>query len=131
MIFPFCVFQTCPLSCVNLTEINVKNSSDLHHIFIYTMYVNSPGAESGSYSLTFLGKKVGRHRSVAPAGKQCEFKNKVPLLMAFIHMHGENSILIFLLYLISCKNRADRGDCGQTDEVGHGLNISAAWLPPL
>nr|XP_013765335.1 PREDICTED: kinesin-like calmodulin-binding protein [Pundamilia nyererei] len=34
------------------------------------MYVNSPGAEGGSYSLTFLGKKVGRHRSVAPAGKQ-------------------------------------------------------------
>ncbi|CAB1432225.1 unnamed protein product [Pleuronectes platessa] len=34
------------------------------------MYVNSPGAESGSYSLTFLGKKVGRHHSVAPAGKQ-------------------------------------------------------------
>ncbi|KAM3610694.1 uncharacterized protein V6R79_007477 [Siganus canaliculatus] len=34
------------------------------------MYVNSSGAETGSYSLTFLGKKVGRHRSVAPAGKQ-------------------------------------------------------------
>ncbi|XP_071338550.1 kinesin family-like isoform X2 [Trachinotus anak] len=34
------------------------------------MYVNSTGAESGSYSLTFLGKKVGRHHSVAPAGKQ-------------------------------------------------------------
>lgn len=98
------------------------------------MYVNSPGAEGGSYSLTFLGKKVGRHRSVAPAGKQCEFKNKVPLLMAFICMHGENSILVFfflLLYLISHKNRADRGYWGQTDEVGHGLNISAAWLPPL
>ncbi|KAM7416207.1 hypothetical protein PAMA_018331 [Pampus argenteus] len=34
------------------------------------MYVNSSGAENGSYSLTFLGKKVGRHHSVAPAGKQ-------------------------------------------------------------
>ncbi|XP_070819945.1 uncharacterized protein [Chaetodon trifascialis] len=34
------------------------------------MYMNSSGAESGSYSLTFLGKKVGRHHSVAPAGKQ-------------------------------------------------------------
>nr|XP_033475572.1 kinesin-like protein KIN-14E [Epinephelus lanceolatus] len=34
------------------------------------MYVNSSGGESGSYSLTFLGKKVGRHHSVAPAGKQ-------------------------------------------------------------
>ncbi|KAG7241496.1 hypothetical protein INR49_025697, partial [Caranx melampygus] len=34
------------------------------------MYVNLFGAESGSYSLTFLGKKVGRHHSVAPAGKQ-------------------------------------------------------------
>ncbi|XP_069380159.1 kinesin family-like [Paralichthys olivaceus] len=34
------------------------------------MYLNSPGAESGSCSLTFLGKKVGRHHSVAPAGKQ-------------------------------------------------------------
>ncbi|KAM7017719.1 uncharacterized protein LKV04_013712 [Tautogolabrus adspersus] len=34
------------------------------------MYVNSSGTESGSYSLTFLGKKVGRHHSVAPAGKQ-------------------------------------------------------------
>ncbi|XP_030000083.1 putative LOC110439812 homolog [Sphaeramia orbicularis] len=33
------------------------------------MYVNSPGAYNG-YSLTFLGKKVGRHHSVAPAGKQ-------------------------------------------------------------
>lgn len=35
------------------------------------MYGNSSGA-NGSYSLTFLGKKVGRHRSVAPAGKQRE-----------------------------------------------------------
>ncbi|XP_033947136.1 uncharacterized protein [Pseudochaenichthys georgianus] len=34
------------------------------------MYMNSSGAESGSYSLTFLGKKVGRHHAVAPAGKQ-------------------------------------------------------------
>ncbi|KAK2837522.1 hypothetical protein Q5P01_014734 [Channa striata] len=34
------------------------------------MYGNSSGAENGSYSLTFLGKKVGRHRAVAPAGKQ-------------------------------------------------------------
>ncbi|KAL3062919.1 hypothetical protein OYC64_002669 [Pagothenia borchgrevinki] len=34
------------------------------------MYMNSSGAESGSYSLTFLGKKVGRHHVVAPAGKQ-------------------------------------------------------------
>ncbi|KAF3696001.1 Kinesin-like protein KIFC3 [Channa argus] len=34
------------------------------------MYGISSGAENGSYSLTFLGKKVGRHRSVAPAGKQ-------------------------------------------------------------
>ncbi|KAM3837914.1 uncharacterized protein ACN63O_023580, partial [Diretmus argenteus] len=33
------------------------------------MYVNS-GAENVSLSLTFLGKKVGRHHSVAPAGKQ-------------------------------------------------------------
>ncbi|XP_074525823.1 putative LOC110439812 homolog [Halichoeres trimaculatus] len=33
------------------------------------MYVNSSGAERG-YSLTFLGKKVGRHHSVAPSGKQ-------------------------------------------------------------
>ncbi|XP_025752879.1 putative LOC110439812 homolog [Oreochromis niloticus] len=41
------------------------------------MYVNSPGAESGSYSLTFLGKKVGRHRSVAPAGKQFAWETTV------------------------------------------------------
>ncbi|KAM4616829.1 uncharacterized protein ACJ7VT_009626 [Polymixia lowei] len=34
------------------------------------MYVNSPGTENVSLSLTFLGKKVGRHHSVAPAGKQ-------------------------------------------------------------
>ncbi|XP_074495908.1 putative LOC110439812 homolog [Sebastes fasciatus] len=34
------------------------------------MYQDSSGAENGSYSLTFLGKKVGRHHSVAPAGKQ-------------------------------------------------------------
>ncbi|KAM8887381.1 uncharacterized protein AB9W97_013989 [Spinachia spinachia] len=34
------------------------------------MYMNLSGAENGSYSLTFLGKKVGRHHSVAPAGKQ-------------------------------------------------------------
>ncbi|CAL8346995.1 unnamed protein product [Lota lota] len=33
------------------------------------MYVNSPGHDSGSLSLTFLGKKVGRHHAVAPAGK--------------------------------------------------------------
>lgn len=38
----------------------------------YTMHVNSSGAENGSYSLTFLGKKVGRHHSVAPAGRQRE-----------------------------------------------------------
>ena len=36
------------------------------------MYANASGAENGSYSLTFLGKKVGRHHSVAPAGKQRE-----------------------------------------------------------
>ncbi|XP_061762768.1 uncharacterized protein si:dkey-96l17.6 [Nerophis ophidion] len=35
------------------------------------MYVNSPGSEIGSFTLTFLGKKVGRHHSVAPAGKKC------------------------------------------------------------
>ena len=34
------------------------------------MYVNTSATTSGSYSLTFLGKKVGRHQSVAPAGKQ-------------------------------------------------------------
>ncbi|XP_026176871.1 putative LOC110439812 homolog [Mastacembelus armatus] len=34
------------------------------------MYGKSSGAENGSYSLNFLGKKVGRHHSVAPAGKQ-------------------------------------------------------------
>ncbi|XP_076020795.1 putative LOC110439812 homolog [Genypterus blacodes] len=34
------------------------------------MYVNSPGSENTSYALTFLGKKVGRHHTVAPAGKQ-------------------------------------------------------------
>ncbi|CAL8248699.1 unnamed protein product [Merluccius merluccius] len=34
------------------------------------MYLNSPGSERGSLSLTFLGKKVGRHHAVAPAGKQ-------------------------------------------------------------
>ncbi|KAJ8006015.1 hypothetical protein DPEC_G00123870 [Dallia pectoralis] len=34
------------------------------------MYVNSPGTENVSLSLTFLGKKVGRHCSVAPASKQ-------------------------------------------------------------
>ncbi|KAF0033480.1 hypothetical protein F2P81_013546 [Scophthalmus maximus] len=34
------------------------------------MYVNSSGAERGTYSLTFLGKKVGRHHTVAPVGKQ-------------------------------------------------------------
>lgn len=38
------------------------------------MYVNSSGAENGSYSLTFLGKKVGRRHMVAPAGKQCKYK---------------------------------------------------------
>ncbi|KAK0148372.1 Kinesin-like protein KIN-14I [Merluccius polli] len=37
---------------------------------IVTMYLNSPGSERGSLSLTFLGKKVGRHHAVAPAGKQ-------------------------------------------------------------
>ncbi|XP_063753553.1 uncharacterized protein LOC134873681 [Eleginops maclovinus] len=34
------------------------------------MFMKSSGAESGSYSLTFLGKKVGRHHAVSPAGKQ-------------------------------------------------------------
>ncbi|CAL8330262.1 unnamed protein product [Arctogadus glacialis] len=34
------------------------------------MYGNSPGQESGSLALTFLGKKVGRHHAVAPAGQQ-------------------------------------------------------------
>ncbi|CAJ1067962.1 uncharacterized protein si:dkey-96l17.6 [Xyrichtys novacula] len=37
------------------------------------MYMNSSGGESG-YSLTFLGKKVGRHHSVAPAGKHCAWE---------------------------------------------------------
>ncbi|XP_028269721.1 putative LOC110439812 homolog [Parambassis ranga] len=41
------------------------------------MYVNSSGAQNGSYSLTFLGKKVGRHHSVAPAGKQLAWETTV------------------------------------------------------
>lgn len=49
-----------------------KNSSD--HRPLSTMYLNPSGAENGSYSLTFLGRKVGRHHSVAPAGKQRECK---------------------------------------------------------
>ncbi|RVE68488.1 hypothetical protein OJAV_G00091880 [Oryzias javanicus] len=41
------------------------------------MYVNSSAATSGSYSLTFLGKKVGRRHSVAPAGKQIAWETTV------------------------------------------------------
>lgn len=44
---------------------------------VYTMYVNSSGAENGSYSLTFLGKKVGRRHSVTPAGKQQAWETTV------------------------------------------------------
>lgn len=62
------------------TKTKHKNSSDSQHTVIYTMYVNSSGAENGSYSLTFLGKKVGRHRSVAPAGKQRECKTYQQLI---------------------------------------------------
>ena len=54
-----------------------EKSSDSRSTIIHTMYVNSPGAESGSYSLTFLGKKVGRHHSVAPAGKQRECETQL------------------------------------------------------
>nr|XP_049620040.1 uncharacterized protein si:dkey-96l17.6 [Syngnathus scovelli] len=42
------------------------------------MYVNSSGADTGSFTLTFLGKKVGRHRSVAPAGKKCAWERNNP-----------------------------------------------------
>lgn len=54
---------------------------------IFIMY----GAENG-YALTFLGKKVGRHHSVAPAGKQRECKTQQQLINIYnsgsVHLHG-------------------------------------------
>lgn len=96
------------------------------------MYTNSSGAESGSYSLTFLGKKVGRHHSVAPAGKQRKYKTHQQLekhlhsKMAYIHLHP--CVHFSIRYQIICCR-----SCSEwwTGEVRRGLNISAAWLPLL
>ncbi|XP_023199705.1 kinesin-like protein KIN-14I isoform X2 [Xiphophorus maculatus] len=41
------------------------------------MYMNTSGTSRRSYSLTFLGKKVGRHHSVAPAGKQIAWETTI------------------------------------------------------
>ncbi|XP_072289954.1 kinesin family-like [Eucyclogobius newberryi] len=41
------------------------------------MYMNPAGAHRG-YTLTYLGKKVGRNHAVAPAGKQLAWETTCP-----------------------------------------------------
>ena len=100
------------------------------------MYVNSSGAENGSYSLTFLGKKVGRHQSVAPAGKQRECQtttNALTLATDCIYLQRGSDILVFIsdirLHLVEEDALSDKCVTGRHDKLG--LNISAEWPPPL